>query len=109
MSNRAAATGGVRVGRRTRKARAQLTPTAFLCCFCEQAIEEPHPVNPIALVVIANWRAAKDGREVSQQFFCHVACLQERAPVVRDYLDIREVAPPRNQLDGGGQSLPTRR
>ena len=75
------------------------TPTkrrlTFQCCYCGAEIEEGesrrHPLDPCAVVLIGNWKAA-DPEQLSQQFFCHMDCFRSRLNAPRD-LDIDTMQP----------------
>jgi hypothetical protein len=68
----------------------------YQCCFCGEGIgdssEKFHRLDPCALVLIANRRAA-ESQQAEQQFFCHLACfrkiVERHAPV-----EIETLVPP---------------
>lgn len=51
----------------------------YQCCFCGESIEDgvgsSKPIDPCAVILIANWQEP-ELKQVEQQFFCHVACFK---------------------------------
>jgi hypothetical protein len=49
------------------------------CCFCGEGIGDGAPSSPLldpcAVLLVGNWRAA-ESEQLSQQFFCHLACFR---------------------------------
>ena len=54
----------------------------YQCCFCGEGVtkasEGGEPLDPCAVVVISKFERPEREQGV-QQFFCHVACLEEHA------------------------------
>lgn len=60
----------------------------FQCCFCGEGIGDSevkfHPLDPCAVIVVANWQQ-DPSRQAEQQYFCHLECfkkaVENHAPV----------------------------
>ena len=60
----------------------------FQCCFCGEGIgvseDKFNPLDPCAVIVVANWQQAPS-EQVEQQFFSHLECfkksVENHAPV----------------------------
>jgi hypothetical protein len=52
----------------------------YQCCLCGEEIDKSAdgqgPVDPCAIVLIANW-SKPEAEQTSQQFFCHLACFRK--------------------------------
>jgi hypothetical protein len=53
----------------------------FQCCFCGEGIgksaENLSPLDPCAVVLVANWQQPSS-KQVEQQFFSHLSCFKSR-------------------------------
>ena len=53
----------------------------YQCCFCGEGISETaetlSPLDPCAVVLVANWHHSTS-KQVEQQFFCHLSCFKSR-------------------------------
>jgi hypothetical protein len=53
----------------------------YQCCFCGEGIGESteriNPLDPCAVVLVANWQQPSS-KQVEQQFFSHLDCFKNR-------------------------------
>jgi hypothetical protein len=59
-------------------ARTDLKISGFMCCFCNESIEE-NKIDPCDINVVINSEICKPSCErTSQNFYAHFKCLQEK-------------------------------
>jgi hypothetical protein len=67
----------------------------YQCCFCGEVVGTGsaggHDLDPCAVVLIGNW-SAPDHMQLSQQFFCHLACFKQKITDHR-LVDIDQMSP----------------
>jgi hypothetical protein len=65
------------------------------CCFCGEGISSGEsaadPLDPCAVVLIGNW-LAPESHQLSQQFFCHLACFKRKI-TTPGYVEIDKMEP----------------